>query len=128
MSTRDAERWDIHSFRPPPSFPSLPPSLHSLLGLIGAECSCSGNRKERGRGHPHLSVGGREGKGRRAPSSAIATTPTTHLSHRDNDENVLHRPIHMNNAEIQFLKEPRAGISCFSVIIHQSSSVADFIC
>ena len=29
-------------------------------------------------------------------------------SHRDNDENVLHRPIH-TNAEIQFLKEPRAG-------------------
>ena len=95
-------------------FPSLS-SLHSLLGLIGAECSCSGNRKERGRGRPHLSVGGREpGRGREGEHRALQLQQhrrrrPTCPSHRDNDENVLHRPIHTNNAEIQFLKEPRAA-------------------
>ena len=31
MSTRDAERWDIHSFLPPPSLPSPPFIPFSVL-------------------------------------------------------------------------------------------------
>ena len=111
MSTRDAERGREmgHSFvlSSAPFLSSPPFILFSVL--LEPSAVAVGTVKKGGGDTLICQWEGKEGEHRalQLQQHRRRRRPTC-PSHRDNDENVLHRPIHVK-AEIQFLKEPRAS-------------------